>query len=101
MTDLSGTIGDAVGPEEPYVADAYLVQAEVIDPATMTFDVEPTIVAWPADSPVRLADVGECAEIPAAAVESVFADATVLTFFEEADVTYQVSVVPKYAGRAC
>ena len=101
MTDLSGTLGDAVGTEEPYVADTYLVQAEEIDPATMTFEVEPTIVDWPADAPIRLADVGECAEVPAAAVESVFADATQLTFFDEADVTYQVAVVPKYAGRAC
>jgi hypothetical protein len=101
MTDLSGTLGDAVGAEAPYVTDTYLVQAEVIDPATMTFEVEPTIVDWPPDAPVRLADVGECAEVPAAAVDSVFADATQLTFFTEADVTYQVSVVPKYAGRAC
>ena len=60
-----------------------------------------TLLPWPADAPVRLADAGVCAEAPAADVESLFAGATTPTFFTDADVTYAVSAVPQYPGRTC
>jgi hypothetical protein len=101
MTDLTGTLGGEVGPEEPYSTEAYLIQAEAIEPETMSFDVEPTIVPWPADAPVRLADAAECAEVPAAFGDGLFADATQLTFFADAEATYQVAAVQRYPGRAC
>ena len=56
---------------------------------------------WPADAPVRLADAGECAAVPVAQFEPLFADATTLTFFTDADETYLVSVVPQDPGRTC
>lgn len=101
MTDLAGTVGDELGQDEPYVAAAYLIQAEAVDLATMTFDVEPTVVDWPADAPVELSAAGECVEVPAEFGDAVFSDATQLTFFAEADVTYRVAVVPAFPGRTC
>ena len=84
MTDLQSTVGDELGTDEPFVPPAYLIRATPIDLATTTFDVEPTIEEWPADAPVRLADAAECAELPAADGEALFADATQLTFFTDA-----------------
>ncbi|MET0459117.1 MAG: hypothetical protein ABW195_07710 [Ilumatobacteraceae bacterium] len=102
MSDLTTTVGaDQLGPDGPYVSEDYLIQATPIDPATLSVDVEPTLQPWPADAPVRLADAAECAEVPVAEFEPLFADATVLSFFTESDVTYQVSVVPQIPGRTC
>lgn len=97
--DLTTTVGDAVGPAEPFVPEQYLMRAEPVELSTLSFDVEPTIVEWPADLPVRLVDAAECAELPAADAEAVFGDATQLTFFTEADATYQVAVVQQVPGR--
>ncbi len=101
MTDLQSTVGDELGTDEPFVPPAYLIRATPIDLATTTFDVEPTIEEWPADAPVRLADAAECAELPVADGEALFADATQLTFFTDADVTYQVAAVQQVPGRTC
>ena len=102
MTDLQTTVGAGqLGPEEPYAATTYLIQATPVDLDTMTFDVEPTVVPWPADATVSLADAAECAELPADEAEPVFADANQLTFFTESDVTYQVAAVQQVPGRTC
>ena len=102
MTDLPATVGaDQLGEQEPFVSEQYLIQATPIDPATLSTDVEPTLQPWPADAPVRLAAADVCAEVPVAEFEPLFADADVLTFFTDAGVTYQVSVVPQIPGRTC
>ena len=102
MSDLPTTVGaDQLGDEEPFVSEQYLIQATPIDPATLSIDVEPTLQPWPADAPVRLADADECAEVPVAEFEPLFADANALSFFTDAGVTYQVSVVPQLPGRTC
>jgi hypothetical protein len=102
MLDLPATVGaDQLGPEGAFAGEQYLIQAEPFDPLTLSVDVEPTIVPWPADAPVRLADAGECAAVPVAQFESLFAEATTLTFFTDAGETYLVSVVPQYPGRTC
>ena len=101
MTDLPSTVGDELGTDEPFVPPAYLIRATPIDLSTTTFDVEPTIEEWPADAPVRLADAAECAELPVADGEALFADATQLTFFTDGDVTYQVAAVQQVPGRTC
>ncbi|MET0146542.1 MAG: hypothetical protein ABW328_17405 [Ilumatobacteraceae bacterium] len=102
MGDLAGSVGVAeLGPEEPFRPANDLMRATPTDPATLDVDVEPTIVAWPDDAPVRLADAADCASVPADAVASLFADATVLTFFTDADVTYSVAAVPQIPGRTC
>ena len=63
MTDLPTTVGaDQLGPEEPYIGEEYLIRATPVDLDTSTFEVEPTVVEWPADAPVRLADAADCAE---------------------------------------
>ncbi len=101
LTDLAGTVGDQLGPDDTFEPVAYVIRAEAVDLATMTFEVEPTVEPWPADAPVRLADVGECAEVAAEAVGALFADANQLTFFEDGGVTYQVLAVQQYPGRTC
>lgn len=101
MTDLESTIGDQVGPTEPYVPDTFLVRATPIDLEAMTFEVEPTVVPWPQDISIRLADAAECAELPAEEAQALFADANQLTFFMEGDATYQVAAVPQVPGRTC
>ncbi|HET6953553.1 MAG TPA: hypothetical protein VFI47_24460 [Acidimicrobiales bacterium] len=94
--------GDAaLGGEEPYVADAYLVRASTVDPNESQGGVSPTVVDWPAEMPVRLADAEECAEVPAAVLAPLVEDANQLTFFAEGGTTYAVSVMPRIAGRTC
>ena len=91
----------ALGTEAPFAADAYLVRA-VPDDGTPTPDgIEPSTAEWPADAPVRLADAGECAEVPAEAVAGAFADADELTRFVDGGVAYAVSVVPRLPGQSC
>jgi hypothetical protein len=102
MSNVEPTVGAAaLGPEAPFAPAQYLIQAMPIDPATLDVDIEPTIVAWPADAPVRLADASTCAVLPAEVAAPLFDDATTLTFFSEADVTYAVAVVQQVPGRTC
>ena len=102
MTDLPATVGaDQLGPQEPFVADEYLIQATPIDLDTMTFEVAPTVAEWPADAPVRLTDAADCAGLPVDVGDELFTDATTQTFFTAAGATYQVSAVPRIPGHAC
>ena len=55
---------DTLGPEEPFEATSYLIRARVADASALDGDIEPTMVDWPADAPVRLADASECATLP-------------------------------------
>jgi hypothetical protein len=59
------------------------------------------VVDWPASAPVRLADAGECAEVPAPAVADVLAGADELTRFVDAGVSYAVTAVPLLPGHGC
>jgi hypothetical protein len=100
-TDLRSAVGDGeLGPEQPYQADTYRIRATVVDD-TSGYEVEPTIVDWPADASVRLAAALECAHVPVEELHDLFTGATQLTFFRDADVTYQVAVVPSLPGDAC
>jgi hypothetical protein len=101
-TDLAGTVGqNELGTEAPLASDTYLVRATPFDLATVTTEVPATVVDWPADASVRLADAAECAELPAAEGAPLFADANQLTFFTEGGVTYQVAATPTVPGRSC
>ena len=101
-TDLATTVGESeLGTEAPFVSDSYLIRAMPVDPATMTTELPPTYVDWPADASVRLADAAECAELPAAEGDPLFADATQLTFFTDAGVTYSVAATQRVPGRTC
>jgi hypothetical protein len=101
-TDLTGTAGaDQLGTEEPYESDTYLIRATDVDLSTMDTEVPPTVVRWPADASVRLADASECAELPRAEGDALFTDANQLTFFKQAGVTYSVSATLRLPGRSC
>jgi hypothetical protein len=99
VTDIANAAGaDTLGPEAPYETTSYLIRATVADEATAPDDIAPTIVDWPADAPVRLADASECATVPAESFADVFASATQLTWFVDAGVTYQLTVKPQLPG---
>lgn len=80
-------------------AEHYLVRATPIDDLS-GFDVEPTVVPWPADVDVDLS-TADCVEIAADAIGDTFAEANQLTFFEQDGVTYQLAAKPKLPGAAC
>jgi hypothetical protein len=102
LSDLTTTVGaGALGPEEPYEPADYLIQAMPTDPATLDVEVAPTIEAWPADAPVRLADAATCAVVAADVATPLFADANALTFFTDGGVTYSVAAVQRVPGRSC
>ena len=102
MTNVEPTVGaGALGPDQPYAPAQDLSQATPVEPATLDVDVEPTIVPWPSDAPVRLADASTCAVLPAGVAAPLFEDATTLTFFTEADVTYALAAVQQVPGRTC
>jgi hypothetical protein len=102
MTNVEPIVGaGALGAEQPFAPAQYLIQAMPVDPATLDTDVAPTIVPWPPAAPVRLADAAACAVLPADVAGPLFGDATTLTFFTEADVTYAVAAVQQVPGRTC
>jgi len=98
VSDLQGLVGaEHLGAEAPLVATQYRFQAMAVDPTQYT-DIEPTIVPWPADTGVVLADSAECAVIDASKGDALFADATQLTFFQEGEAVYQLSVIAVLPG---
>lgn len=89
-----GAEGTAFAPE------TYLVRAFPVDDLT-GYEVEPTVLDWPDEVSLRLADAADCAAVPAAEVGDLFAGASQLTFFVEAGVTYQLAVKPELPGGGC
>lgn len=102
LSDLPHAVGvDNVGLAEPMVAESYRFQSVIVNPADWT-QPSPTIVTWPGDTGVVLADAAECASITVAKVGDLFEQANQLTFFQEKDVVYQISVVATLPGEpAC
>ncbi len=100
VTDVAKVAGaENVGDDHTFAPDQYRLQAMAVDPAQWT-DPSPTVVDWPAGTGVVLADSAQCATLPAGKGDSLFADATQLTFFQEGDVVYQLSVVAALPGDA-
>ncbi len=89
---------DTLGPEEPFEATSYLIRAAVADESVVGDDVAPTLVDWPADAPVRLADASECATLPVESFRDLFTSATQLTWFVDDGITYQLTVKPQLPG---
>ena len=89
---------DTLGPEEPFEATSYLIRARVADASALDGDIEPTMVDWPADAPVRLADASECATLPVEGFADLFASANQLTWYVEDGITYQLVVKPQLPG---
>jgi hypothetical protein len=105
-TDLaSDPAADEIGPEEPFRSDSYLIrafEAETREPTgDAPIDLEPTLVDWPADAPVRLAAAAECAEVPTDRFARLFEDANQLTRFVDDGVAYSLAVTPRVPGRSC
>ncbi len=102
LSDLPKAVGvDNVGPGEPMVAASYRFQSIIVSPADWT-QPSPTIVTWPGDTGVVLADAAECASVTVAKVGDLFEKANQLTFFQENDVVYQLSVIATLPGEpAC
>ena len=102
MTDLPTTVGDdQLGPEEPYAATTYLIQATPVD-------LDDDDVRRRADD---RAVAGGC-HGPSRRRRRVRRDARrrgrapvrrrhQLTFFTDGDVTYQVAAVQQVPGRTC
>jgi hypothetical protein len=88
-----------LGPEQPFEADAYLIRS-FPDPILEGYEVEPTIVEWPADAPA-LAGATECLAVPAAQVGEVLDAANQLTFFTSGGTTYQIAAKPQLPGDGC
>ena len=100
ISDIAKVAGSGnVGDEHSFVPDQYRFQALAVDPTQWT-DPSPTIVAWPDSTGAVLAESLECATVPADAVEALFTSANQLTFFEEADLTYQLYAVGVLPGDA-
>ncbi len=91
---------DLVADDPRFTPETYLVQATPLDDLS-AYDIEPTLVDWPADVSLALADAVECAELPAADAADLFTDANQLTFFVDADVTYRLAVTPELPGGGC
>ena len=103
VADVTGTWlyeeNPELGPEETFEADAYLIRS-FPDPILEGYEVEPTIVEWPAGAP-SLAGAAECLVVPADQVGDVLADANQLTFFTSDGTTYQIAVKPQLPGDGC
>lgn len=105
LGDLPALVGASVGAEEPFAPEAYRMYAWEADPTTGVPDLEPTIVPWPGSTGVVLSEIASrgmseptCALVAAADAGDLFTSANQLTFFEEAGVTYQLSVTPVLPG---
>ncbi len=92
---------EELGPIEPFESDSYLVQARISEGLEYGPDSKPTLVDWPADASVRLADASACAEVPVDDVGSVLGDADQLTLFIDEDETYHVAATLRPPGRHC
>lgn len=101
LTELTspGPTGDP-GIFEP---SEYGIEALVVDDLSAygADGIEPTVVEWPADASVRLADATTCTVVPASEVGEILGEATQLTFFTDAGVTYQVLAKPLLPGTDC
>jgi len=104
LNDLAGLVGaDELGEQEIFDPSEYGIEALVVEDLSVygTDGIEPTVVDWPADASFRLADAAICTVVPASAVGDTLTAANQLTFFTDADVTYQVLAKPILPGTDC
>jgi hypothetical protein len=104
LNDLAGLVGaDQLREQSIFEPSEYGIEAIVVEDLSVygTDGIEPTLVGWPTTASVRLAEASTCTVVPAAEVGETFGAANQLTFFTDADVTYQVLVKPILPGTAC
>ena len=104
LNDLAGLVGaDELGEQEIFDPSQYGIEALVVEDLSVygSDGIEPTVIDWPADVTVRLADAATCTVVPASEVGEILGAANQLTFFTDADVTYQVLAKPILPGTTC
>lgn len=103
LRTLAAVDAAELGESEVFSADEFGIRAMAIDDLTnYTSDgIEPTVVEWPADAGVALADAEDCVVVSAEAVGETFAESDALTFFDDGGTTYQVLVKPILPGTTC
>jgi hypothetical protein len=104
LNDLPTLVGaDELGEQILFDPAEYGIEALVVDDlaAYAADDIQPTVLDWPADLGVRLADASSCTVVSAEEVGETLLAATQLTFFTDADVTYQVLAKPILPGTTC
>ena len=104
LNDLTTLVGaDQLGEQTLFDPTAYGIEALVIDDLSGygSDGIEPTVIEWPADVTVRLADASTCTVVPASEIGETLTSANQLTFFEDAGVTYQVLAKPILPGTTC
>lgn len=104
LNDLPTLVGaDELGEQTNFEPSQHGIEALVVDDlaAYGTDDIEPTVIDWPADASVRLAEASTCTVVSADEVGELLLEANQLTFFADADVTYQVLAKPILPGTDC
>ena len=98
--DLESVVGaENLGAPTLYAPERYRFQAMVLDPAQLAgMDPQPTLVDWPSDSGVSLADSTECGSAPADSVGTVLTEATHLTLFREGGSVYSLAAIGMVPG---
>lgn len=89
--------GEVLGAEVAFEPEQYRIRALLVGDGG-EYDVEPSVVEWPADAPVALDDEIDCAVVDAEVLHSLFADANQLTWFAADGLTFQVVPVPVLPG---
>lgn len=104
LNDLTALVGaDELGEQAIFEPSQYGIEALVVDDLSAfgSDGIEPTVVDWPTDVSVRLADASTCTIVSAAEVGETLAAANQLTFFEDGGVTYQVLAKPILPSTDC
>ncbi len=104
LNDLAGLVGTGeLGEQTVFDPTDYGIEALVVDDLSAygTDGIEPSVVEWPGDVGVRLADATTCTVVSADEVGDVLTAANQLTLFSDAGVTYQVFAKPILPGTAC
>lgn len=104
LADLGSVVGvDELGEQTMYEPDSYGIRAMPVgDLSEYGGDgIEPTVVAWPTESGVVLADAADCTIVPADSFGTTFAESNQLTFFDDGGTTYQVLVKFILPGVTC
>lgn len=104
LNDLPTLVGaDELGEQILFDPSRYGIEALVIDDLSVygADDIQPTVSEWPADVSLRLADASSCTVVSADEVGETLLNASQLTFFTDADITYQVLAKPILPGIDC
>jgi hypothetical protein len=104
LTDLSTLVGaENLGETTLFEPTEYAIQAIPVEDLSVYGGdgIEPTVVEWPTDVSVRLADAASCTTMPASEIGDTLAAANQLTFFSDAGGTYQLLARPVLPGSSC